>query len=78
VGRLLSSGELEQIQEWMSKPGNLEKLKPLEAAVIQLELMKYQERIAPIIIRAMSRDKEATFLFKIGGSSNDRPEDERH
>lgn len=73
---MLSQNELNQISAWMQEPGNMEKLTPIEATYLSLEFLKYQEKIAPIIIGAMARDtKPQTFIFRIGGDNHDRPED---
>lgn len=61
----MTQKDMEQIDAWMSDPENIRKLTPLEAAQVNLYFQEYKQKIAPIVIRAMSRDDEATFLFKL-------------
>ena len=61
----MTPDDFKQMNEWMAKPGNMNKLTPLELAYVNLYLQQYQEKIAPIIIRAMSRDDGTKFLFKL-------------
>lgn len=76
---MLSQHELDQINAWMQNPENMKKLSPIEGAYISLEFLKYQEKIAPIIIGAMARDTEPqTFIFRIGGNKHDRREDDEN
>lgn len=62
----MTNEDFKQMSDWMAQPGNLEqKLTPLEQAQVNLYFQQYQEKIAPIIIRAMSRDDNAHFIFKL-------------
>lgn len=61
----MTQKDMEQIDAWIANPENMQKLTPLELAYINLYLQEYKEKIAPIIIKAMGRDKHATFIFKI-------------
>ena len=61
----MTENDYKQIDDWLAKPENLKKLTPLEFAQINLHLQQYRENVAPIVIRAMSREKESTFLFKL-------------
>lgn len=57
--------DLNQITEWMANPENLKKLEPIEAAQINLYMIQYQEKIAPIVMRAMARDENTKFFFRL-------------
>lgn len=57
--------DLDQISKWMANPENLKKLEPIEAAQVNLYMIQYQEKIAPIIMRAMARDENAKFFFRL-------------
>lgn len=57
--------DLNQINEWMADPENLKKLEPIEAAMVNLYMVQYQEKIAPIIMRAMARDENVKFFFRL-------------
>lgn len=57
--------DLDQISNWMANPENIKKLEPIEAAQVNLYMIQYQEKIAPIIMRAMARDDK--ILFQIVG-----------
>lgn len=57
--------DFDKINAWMGNPENIKKLTPLEAATINLYFQQYEEKIAPIVIRAMNRDKEAHFIIKL-------------
>lgn len=62
----LRQEDIDQINEFMKDPKNLKKLAPLEQAFINLCFLQYQEKIAPIIIGAMARDKDTqTFFFRL-------------
>ena len=57
--------DLDQINKWMANPENLKKLEPIGAAQLNLFTIQYQEKIAPIIMRAMARDENAKFFFRL-------------
>ena len=57
--------DIDQINKWMEDPENLKKLTPLEIAQVNLHLLQYQEKIAPIIIRAMARDENTKFFLRL-------------
>lgn len=63
----LRQEDIDQINNFMKDPNNLKtKLTPLEQAYINLCFLQYQEKIAPIIIGAMARDKGTqTFFFRL-------------
>ena len=49
----------------MKYPENLKKLTPLEMAQVNLYFLQYQEKIAPIVMKAMARDSGTTFFFRL-------------
>lgn len=61
----MTQQDMEKVDAWMNNPENLKKLTPLEMAQINLYLQEHKQKVAPIIIGAMSRDNQATFLFKL-------------
>lgn len=61
----LRQEDIEQINKFMENPDNLKKLTPLEMAQVNLYFLQYQEKIAPIVMKAMSRDKGTTFFFRL-------------
>ena len=61
----MQTKDMLQIYEWMQKPGNLEKLSEREAAALAYANAIHNEAVAKIILPAMARDKEASFIIKI-------------
>lgn len=61
----LRQEDIEQINKFMENPDNLKKLNPLEMAQVNLYFLQYQEKIAPIVMKAMTRDKGTTFFFRL-------------
>lgn len=61
----LRQEDIDQITEFMKNPENLKKLTPLELAQINLYFQQYQEKIAPIVMKAMTRDNGTTFFFRL-------------
>lgn len=62
---MLRNEDVKQISEWMGNKENIEKLSALEIARMNEAYLCYIETIAPIIIKAMARDENARFLFKL-------------
>lgn len=61
----LGQEDLDQINEFMKDPKNLTKLMPIELSQINLYFLQYQEKIAPIVMRAMARESGKTFFFRL-------------
>lgn len=61
----LRQEDIDQINEFMKDPENLKKLTPFEMAQVNLYFLQYQEKIAPIVMKAMYRDSGTTFFFRL-------------
>lgn len=61
----LRQEDLDQINEFMKDPENLKKLTPFEMAQVNYYFLQYQEKIAPIVMKAMARDSGTTFFFRL-------------
>lgn len=58
--------DMDRVNDFMRDPENLKKLTPTEAAYVNLCFMQYQEKIAPVVMKVIARDKgKGTFLFRL-------------
>lgn len=61
----MTEHEQEQIAAWLSDLENVKSLSVQDQMKIAMANIEFMEKIAPIVKRAMLKDRAATFLFKM-------------